>query len=64
MIKNGAYHVSLSGDGKLYLSKDKPHITLQKYSDGTIRNEEGNKCLMTVDIHIILFGKHSILQSK
>ena len=61
MVKNGAYHVSLTGSGQLFLSKDNPHLTLYKHSDGSIRNEEGKKCLANLQIKIFLIGKLSSL---
>ena len=46
MIKHGEYHVSVdTSTSKLFLSKSDPHLTLCKYSDGTFRNEKGDKCL-------------------
>ena len=62
MVKNGDYHVSLdNASNNLFLSKNDPHITLYKHSDGTLRNEQGNKCIQATWTHdIALTGKSSI----
>ena len=45
MIKNGDHHVSLGKDNGLFLSKVDPFLILYKHSDGTIRDEQGSRCL-------------------
>ena len=62
MIKHGEYHVSLAAhESRLFLSQNDPPLILYKHSDNTLRNDKGDKCVITLlNHHIYLFGKLSV----
>ena len=60
MIKHGQYHISVAaGDGRLFLSQSDPPLILYKHSDGMLRNEQGDKCVLGLT-GIYLNGKLSM----